>query len=79
MNGYGVGDLVCRIQQVSDAETASLLAEYDERYSVAEPLRPGGERRQALQDAARIELGLRAFFERAGLGHSPIRSRICTD
>jgi L-arabinose isomerase len=42
VNGYGVGDLVCRIQQVSDAETASLLAEYDERYSVAEPLRTGG-------------------------------------
>ena len=68
VNGYGVGDLVCRIQQVSDAETASLLAEYDERYSVAEPLRTGGERRQALQDAARIELGLRAFLQDGGFG-----------
>ncbi len=68
MNGYGVGDLVCRIQQVSDAETASLVAEYDERYSVAEPLRTGGERRQALQDAARIELGLRAFLQDGGFG-----------
>jgi len=68
VNGYGVGDLVCKIQQVSDAETASLLAEYDERYSVAEPLRAGGERRQALQDAARIELGLRAFLRDGGFG-----------
>ena len=68
VNGYGVGDLVCRIQQVSDAETASLLAEYDERYSVAEPLRTEGERRQALQDAARIELGLRAFLQDGGFG-----------
>ncbi len=68
VNGYGVGDLVCKIQQVSDAETASLLAEYDERYSVAEPLRPGGERREALQDAARIELGLRAFLRDGGFG-----------
>ena len=68
VNGYGVGDLVCRIQQVSDAETASLVAEYDERYAVAEPLRTGGERRQALQDAARIELGLRAFLQDGGFG-----------
>ncbi len=68
VNGYGVGDLVCRIHQVSDAETASLVAEYDERYSVAEPLRRGGERRQALEDAARIELGLRAFLQDGGFG-----------
>ena len=68
VNGYGVGDLVSRIQQVSDGETATLLAEYDERYSVAEPLRPGGERRQALEDAARIELGLRGFLREGGFG-----------
>lgn len=68
VNGYGTGDLVCRIQQVSDAETASLLAEYDQRYSVAESLRAGGERRQSLEDAARIELGLRAFLREGGFG-----------
>ncbi len=68
VNGYGVGDLVCKIQQVSDAETETLLAEYDERYSVAESLRRGGERRQALKDAARIELGLRAFLQDGGFG-----------
>ena len=53
---------------MSDGETATLLAEYDERYSVAEPLRPGGERRQALEDAARIELGLRGFLREGGFG-----------
>lgn len=68
VNGYGVGDLVCKIQQVSDAETASLVAEYDARYSVAEPLRRAGARRQALEDAARIELGLRAFLQDGGFG-----------
>lgn len=68
VNGYGVGDLVSKIHQVSDAETASLVAEYDERYSVAEPLRRAGERRQALEDAARIELGLRAFLLEGGFG-----------
>ena len=68
VNGYGVGDLACRIQQVSDCEAATLLAEYDERYTVVKPLRPGGERRQALEDAARIELGLRAFLREGGFG-----------
>ena len=68
VNGYGVGDLAAGIRQVSDAEEASLVAEYDDRYSVAEPLRPGGERRQALKDAARIELGLRAFLQNGGFG-----------
>lgn len=68
VNGYGVGDLACKIQQVSDAETETLLAEYDERYLVAEPLRAGGERRESLRDAAKIELGLRAFLQDGGFG-----------
>jgi L-arabinose isomerase len=68
VNGYGVGDLAAVIRQVSNAEEASLVAAYDDRYSVAEPLRPGGERRQALKDAARIELGLRAFLQNGGFG-----------
>lgn len=66
VNGYGVGDLVKRVQQVTDAEIEQLTAEYDETYAVAESLRPGGKRRQSMYDAARIELGLRAFLEETG-------------
>ena len=36
--------------------------EYDEAYLVAESLRPGGSQRPALREAARIELGMRAFL-----------------
>jgi len=43
-----------------------LTAEYDRQYRVAPPLGPGGPRRQALRDAARIELGLRSFLENGG-------------
>jgi L-arabinose isomerase len=68
VSGHGVGDLVCSINQVSDAETDHLTAEYDEQYCVAPPLRPGGERRQSLRDAAKIELGLRAFLENGNFG-----------
>lgn len=66
VNGYGVGDLAKSVQQVADADIEKLTAEYDERYIVAESLRPGGIRRESLRDAARIELGLRAFLKEEG-------------
>ncbi len=61
--GYGVADLVRITNEVTDSEVDRLVAEYDDRYTVAESLRHGGEQRQALREAARIELGLRAFLE----------------
>jgi L-arabinose isomerase len=66
VNGYGVGDLVHHVQQVTDDEIANLTAAYDEEYTVAQPLRAGGNQRQALREAARIELGLRHFLEETG-------------
>jgi L-arabinose isomerase len=63
VNGYGLGDVVGYVDAASDAEIDRLCAQYDEQYVVAEPLRPGGLRRSSLRDAARIELGLRAFLE----------------
>jgi L-arabinose isomerase len=62
VSGFGMGDLICSINQVSDSESEELIAEYDEQYIVCPSLRAGGERRQSLKDAARIELGLRAFL-----------------
>jgi L-arabinose isomerase len=66
VNGYGVGDLVDYVHGITDAEVDRLVAEYDERYVVAEPLQPGGGQRQALHEAARIELGMRAFLQDGG-------------
>jgi L-arabinose isomerase len=63
VNGYGTGDLVKHVYAVSDSEIKKLTAEYDERYSVVESLREGGRRRSSLNEAARIELGLRRFLE----------------
>lgn len=62
VNGYGVGDLVQRIDGVTDAEIDRLVAEYDQQYEMAESLRPAGARRSDLRYAARTELGLRAFL-----------------
>jgi L-arabinose isomerase len=66
VNGYGVGDLVQHVKQVTDAEIKELIADYDKTYAVAESLRAGGNRRESMRDAARIELGLRHFLEATG-------------
>jgi L-arabinose isomerase len=63
VNGYGLGDLTTYVDGVNDAAVNALLKEYDQQYDVAAPLRPSGARRASLVDAARIELGLRAFLE----------------
>jgi L-arabinose isomerase len=63
VHGFGVGDLACSVNRVSDAEIDRLIAEYDDRYVMADSLRPGGERRGALREAAAIEMGIRTFLE----------------
>jgi L-arabinose isomerase len=66
VSGYGIGDLVQRIQQATDAEVNQLIAEYDDAYEVVEPLRKGGCKRESLLEAAKIEIGLRRFLEETG-------------
>lgn len=66
VNGYGVGDLVARVNEVSEQAIDNLVTEYQERYAVAKALRRGGERHESLRYGARLELGLRAFLEQEG-------------
>src|SRR6478736_2894059 len=62
VNGYGVGDLVKFINDVPDAKVTKLVSEYEDRYNVAASLRKGGARHSELKEAAKIEIGLRAFL-----------------
>ena len=66
VSGYGIGELADRIAQISEPEIDKLIAEYDEAYEVAPSLRAGAERRPALRDAAKIELGLTGFLDDGG-------------
>jgi L-arabinose isomerase len=66
VNGFGVGDLVEHVRAASESNVDQLIAEYEDLYLVAESLRKGGERRESLRDAARVELGLRSFLEAGG-------------
>jgi len=63
VNGYGVGDLVAFVNQVSDAAVDKLVAEYAEVYKLGATLVKGAAQHASLRDAAKIELGLRAFLE----------------
>jgi L-arabinose isomerase len=64
VNGYGVGDLVARMNRISDTEVDKLVAEYRDAYSIARQ----HDVLDALRVAAKIELGLRAFLEEGGYG-----------
>ncbi len=63
VDGFGVGDLVERVDAVTEADIGELVDVYRERYEVAPELLPDGERHASLRYGARLELGLRAFLE----------------
>ncbi len=60
--GYGVGELVRRINEATDADVDRLVQQYLDEYDVVPALRPGGERNASLREGARIEIGLRNFL-----------------
>lgn len=66
VNGYGVGDLVQRVNAVTPAAISKLVQEYEDTYEVATDLRKGGARHDSVREAAKIELGLRAFLKEGG-------------
>ena len=66
VDGYGVGELADAVRGVPDPAVGELVAEYEQAYELAPELREGGDRRESLRDAARIEAGLRTFLEDGG-------------
>ncbi|MGL4630125.1 MAG: L-arabinose isomerase [Leadbetterella sp.] len=66
VKSYGVGDLVKVINQISDAQINSLIKEYEDTYAMASGLVSSGSQRGSLVEAARIELGIKAFLEDGG-------------
>ena len=63
VNTHGIGDLVQVVNQISDAEIDTLVAEYADSYTLMPSLLKGGEQHQSLREAAKIELGLLAFLQ----------------
>ncbi len=66
VHGYGVGDLVAVLKQVSDAEVDALVRDYAAQYVLAADLQAGGERHSSVREAARIEIAIRNFLTSGG-------------
>ncbi len=60
--GYGVGDLVKAVNEVTDSDADHLVESYLDEYDVPPALKPGGETYASVREGARIELGLRNFL-----------------
>ncbi|AKD56162.1 L-arabinose isomerase [Spirosoma radiotolerans] len=63
VNTHGIGDLVAVINQITDSEIDQLVTEYADTYTLMNSLLKGGAQHGSLRDAAKIELGLRAFMK----------------
>jgi len=63
VNGYGVGELVDYVKKITDAEIDKLISVYLETYHISKTVRESENLQHALREAAKIELGMRAFLE----------------
>ena len=63
VNGYGLGDLIKHLNEVSDKAVADLCREIESQYNVVADLKSGGARHDSLKDAAKQELAIRSFLK----------------
>ncbi len=64
ISGYGVGDLVARINKVTDKQIDALVKEYADTYQM--PRKLTDKHQHSLRESARIEVGMRGFLEEGG-------------
>lgn len=62
VSGFGVGDLVAKVEKVSDAKVKKLIEEYKSAYK----MKVKEDQMESVKAAARIEAGMRAFLEEGG-------------
>ncbi len=65
-NGYGIGDLVEFINDVSQNEIDALMNEYEALYDIAEDAMNNGSARDSIREQAKIELGMESFLKEGG-------------
>jgi L-arabinose isomerase len=64
VDAYGIGDLVARVNEITDADVDKLIEEYRSAYSIAKQ----HDQIAPMRVAAKIELGMRAFLEDGNFG-----------
>lgn len=65
-DGFGVGDLVAYVNQVSETDVEQTVKEYREQYEISQKDISDDNFWDAVRVQARIELGLRAFLTEGG-------------
>lgn len=65
VNGYGVGDLIAKINAVTEEQIDALMAEYHEKYDFAADAKTG-EKFESVREQARIEIGIKTFLDEGG-------------
>ncbi len=66
VNGFDSSDVVKHINKVTDPDVNKLLTIYEKSYKITSSLKKGGNQRDSLVEAAKIELGLRSFLKEGG-------------
>ena len=66
VNGYGVGDIVKVINEVSDSEIDKQVKEYLDIFEIASEGKPGGKYHKNVRYQAKIELGMKKFLQEGG-------------
>lgn len=61
--GYGVGDLVAKINEIPDKDIDNLVKEYQGQYEITKVVTDDADMRKHLRDAAKLEAGMRTFLE----------------
>ncbi|KHF38526.1 L-arabinose isomerase [Halalkalibacter okhensis] len=62
VNGYGVGDLVQHMNEITEQEVEQLMSEYEKQYEITSEGLTDGPIRDSIRYQARIELGMKAFL-----------------
>lgn len=73
-----VGDLVQVVNSISDGDVNALVDEYESCYTMTPATQIHGEKRQNVLEAARIELGMKRFWNKVASTRSPPPLKICT-
>ncbi|MBD3918877.1 L-arabinose isomerase [Paenibacillus sp. PR3] len=66
INGYGIGDLVERVNAVTEAQVDALMTEYHETYEITAETQANAAAMDSIRYQARIEIAMKSFLEEGG-------------
>jgi L-arabinose isomerase len=66
VNTYGLEDVIQHVHAATESQVDALVSEYESLYQMDASCQKGGTNYSSVREAARIEIGLRAFLEEGG-------------